>query len=85
MRKNGKRPRPQERIDLQERQERRLPRKRLPRRSKELDIRDHFVTSIAIEGLDSHELEALQLELRALASSCGLEVTALEVKAAKRD
>ena len=80
MRKNGKRPRPQERIDLQERQKRRLP-----RRSKELDIRDHFVTSIAIEGLDSHELEALQLELRALASSCGLEVTALEVKAAKRD
>jgi hypothetical protein len=40
------------------------------------------VSSIAIDGgLDSHELEALQLELRALASSCGLEVTALEVTA----
>jgi len=34
-------------------------------------------------GLDSHQIEALQLELRALASSCGLEITALEVKAAK--
>lgn len=51
---------------------------------------DTVVSSIAIDGgLDSHEIEALQLELRALASSCGLEVTALEfaaldVKAAKR-
>ena len=41
-----------------------------------------LVTALAIDGdLDSHQLEALQLELRALASSCGLEVTALEVAA----
>ena len=70
---------------MQERPKRRLPRRRPPRRSKDLEIRDQVVTSIAIDGgLDSHELEALQLELLALASSCGLEVTTLEVRAAKR-
>jgi len=77
---------------LQEKQAPRseLPRKRKPPKSKPPGIREPVVTAIAIDGgLDSHEFEALQLELRALASACGLEVTALEVaapagKAAKR-
>jgi hypothetical protein len=81
---------------LREKQEPRseLPRKparkKPARRSKSGEIRDPVVTAIAIDGgLDSHEFEALQLELRALASACGLEITALEIaapaaKAAKR-
>jgi hypothetical protein len=77
---------------LQEKQEprREPPRRRKPPKSKSPEIRDPVVTALAIDGgLDSHEFEALQLELRALASSCGLEVIALEVgtpegKAAKR-
>ena len=77
MRKSGKRPQLPKKIVLQEKQG---PRKGPPRRSKDLDIRDPVVTAITIDGgLDSHEIEALQLELRALASACGLEVTALEV------
>ena len=69
---------------MQEKQKRRLPRRKPRKRSKDFEIRDPVVTAIAIDGgLDSHEFEALQLELRALASSCGLEVTALEVTAEK--
>jgi hypothetical protein len=34
--------------------------------------------------LDSHQLEEIQLELRALARSCGLEVSGIEVKTSNR-
>jgi hypothetical protein len=69
---------------LQERQGRKLPRRKPPGKNNDPEIQDPVVTAIAFDGgLDSHEIEALQLELRALASSCGLEVTALEVVAPK--
>ena len=63
-------------------QEKQGPRRELPRRSKNPEIRDPVITAIAIDGgLDSHEIEAIHLELRALASACGLDVVALEVAA----
>ena len=43
-----------------------------------------MVETIAIQGhLDSHALEALQLELRALADSCGLTIQRIGIKTMK--
>jgi hypothetical protein len=40
-----------------------------------------FATTITIDGsLDSHTLEALQLELRRLADACGLKLETIEVE-----
>jgi hypothetical protein len=34
--------------------------------------------------LDTHQLETIQLQLRALARSCGLEVSGIEVETSNR-
>jgi hypothetical protein len=40
-----------------------------------------FATTVTIDGsFGSHALEALQLELRRLADSCGLKIETLEVE-----
>jgi hypothetical protein len=46
---------------------------------------EHQVVTVTIDrDLDSHQLETIQLELRALARSCGLEVNGIEVQTSTR-
>ena len=64
-----------------------MPESRRPPRRKRRspDAQDRFVATLALDGeLDSHDLEALQLELRALARAHGLEVTDIEIETGKR-
>jgi hypothetical protein len=50
-------------------------------RSKRKASASSFATTITIDGsLDSHTLEALQLELRRLADVCGLRLETIEVE-----
>jgi hypothetical protein len=85
LRKIGKRPKPHKRIAPKELQGQKRPRKRRQVSSSGA-AEDQTVTTITIDGdVDSHQLEALKLELRALAHSCGLEVSGIEIETSMRD
>jgi len=59
----------------------RKPPRRPPRKNSRLAPATPLVATIEIDGpLDSHALQAIQLELRRLAQSCGLDVQGIDVR-----
>jgi hypothetical protein len=80
LRKNGKRPRPHKRT-ANALQKQKRPRRKRP----SSEAGQQAVATITIDGdLDSHALETIKLELRALARASGLEVSGIEVRTSKR-